>query len=265
MALGCRCNERQADDNRAEVFGLLEGLDLQEFAEQASVIPGTAARAVRHMQKAERAERLELGRDVAALYRNAAERDRAQAAMARLDERTARDDWAELVDRARREFVERDGPALVEEAKGRVRLTLLEMESLSANEAAETMANYDESLDRLHVDGLNGIVRQLRAGLERWRDALETPEIGRQAAVDDDGGGDDGDGGDGGGRGGGGGGGGDGFNLGQVACVAFWSAIAAGLLLACIIALFCWCCAANAIAGWYAGEVFRCLQTRQTA
>src|SRR5690242_9097281 len=165
--MGCTCEKRR-DDYREETFKLLEEADLRGIAEQAVATPEATNRAVRHLEKAERAERLSLGSDVAALYRQAADRDRAQgirnyrAVLARIDERTGRADWGELVDGARQAFEERDGAALVDEARGRLRLAVLDMDGISADDAEAAVGIFDASLDRLVADGLAGAVSLLR-------------------------------------------------------------------------------------------------------
>jgi hypothetical protein len=117
--MGCTCERRRDDDHKETAFKLLEEVDFRAIAEQAVVAPEASNRAVRYLEKAERAERLSLGRDVAALYRQAADRERAQgirnyrAVLARLDERVSREDWGELLSRARLAFQDRDGAALV--------------------------------------------------------------------------------------------------------------------------------------------------------
>jgi hypothetical protein len=127
-AMSCSCQKHPDNHHHEEVFKLLEILDIREIGEQAAATPETTATATRYLQKAERAERLGFGADVAALYRQAAERKRARAirqyrtVITRLDERIGRDDWGDLVERVQREFLEGDGPALVEEARGRLRL-----------------------------------------------------------------------------------------------------------------------------------------------
>lgn len=237
--MGCDCQKHRDVINREEVFKPLEALDLREVAEDATVVPDTTASAIRYLEKAERAERLGLGADVATLYRQAAERDRAQgirqfrAVVARLDERTGRDDWAALVDRIRQEFQERDGPALVEEARGRLRLAVLEMDGVSADDAAAAVTAFDESVDRALGEGLDGAARLLRERLERGLEAVQSPEMGRQPASPQ--------------------------TTNQLICIGVFSAIAVLQMIACGVAQFCWCCFGWVVMAWLAAMIALCL------
>ena len=239
VAVCCTCYRREADDTRDEVFKLLEVIDLRSVSEQAAAIPDLMVTVVRHLQKSERTERLGLGADVAQLYREAAERDHAQAirqlraVIARLDERTGRDDWGDLVERARREFEEHEGLALVADAKGRLRLAMLELDGVSGDEAARTAAAFDESLDRVVRDPLSGAAQLLREALERGLEALQTPEMGRQPASPQTGA--------------------------RQFCMNVSYAIAAAMMVACIFAPFCWCCGAPSIGIWLAANLAGCL------
>jgi hypothetical protein len=236
--MGCSCQKPRDDINRDEVLKPLEAIDFRDIAEHATVIPDTTTSAIRYLEKAERAERLGLGADVATLYRQAAERDRAQgirqfrAVIARLDERTGRDDWAELVDRSRREFEERDGPALVEEARGRLRLAVLEMDGVSADDAGMTASVFDESVDRALAGGLDGVARLLRERLERGLEALQSPEMGRQHASPQ--------------------------TESQLICIGIFSAMAVVQMIACGVATFCWCCIGWLIMAWLAAMIALC-------
>ena len=220
--MGCACEKRRDDDHREETFKLLEEADLRGIAEQAVAIPEATNRAVRHLEKAERAERLSLGNDVAALYRQAADRDRAQgirnyrAVLARIDERTGRADWRELADRTRQAFEERDGTALVDEARGRMRLAALDMDGVSADDAEAAVAIFDESLDRLVADGLDGAVSLLRERLERGLSTLESPTMGRQLASP--------------------------ITQNQTICIGIVSGVAVIEAIICAATEFCWCC-----------------------
>jgi hypothetical protein len=155
-------------------------------------------------------------------YRQAADRDRAQgirnyrAVLARLDERTGLADWRELVDRARQAFEERDGTALVDEARGRLRLAVLDMDGVSADDAEAAVAIFDESLDRLVADGLDGAVSLLRERLERGLSALESPTMGRQLASP--------------------------ITQNQTICIGIVSGVAVILAIICAATPYCWCC-----------------------
>jgi hypothetical protein len=234
--MGCNCEKRQ-DDRREEVFGLLEALNLRAIGEQVSAIPETMASARRYLAKAERAERLGLGADVSILYRQAAERDRDQAirqvrsVVIRLDERTGRDDWADFVDRTRREFLDTEGPAVLDEARSRFRFAVLEMDGVSADGAAEIVPVWEESLDRLREDGLNGVARLLKERLERAVEVLRSPRMGSESASPQ--------------------------TVGQLICIGIASALAATMMVACWFG--CFTCGGYAIIIWLAAAIALCL------
>jgi hypothetical protein len=234
--MGCNCRKRY-DDRHEEVFRLLEALDLRAVGEQVTAVPETMASARRYLAKAERAERLGLGAEVSTLYRQAAERDRDQgirqvrAVLIRLDERTGRDDWAGLVDRTRREFLDTEGPAILEEARARFRLAVLEMDGVSADGAAEIVPVWEESLDRLREDGLNGAVGLLRECLERAVEVLQSPRMGSEPASPQ--------------------------TVGQLICIGIFSAMAGAMMVACWFD--CLTCAGYLIIAWLAVMIGICL------
>lgn len=128
--MGCDCRKRSKDEERRrqdEVLELLEVAALRNVAEGVSAIPETSISAVRYLDRAERPEPLPLDRDLATLYRQAPERDQDQAlrhspaVIERIDERTRRDDWTDLVDPIEREFDARHESAPFEEATDRFR------------------------------------------------------------------------------------------------------------------------------------------------
>jgi hypothetical protein len=136
--------------------------------------------------KAERAEHLGVGADVAALYRRAAEREDARArrqilaVINRLDERTSSDDWNDLTRRMREHFDEHDGRAAVDDARDRWRLALFEADDLTAPFAVETMSTANRFLDRAEQDGLNGVTQLLRDALDRALGAIGTDDAAQQ-------------------------------------------------------------------------------------
>lgn len=220
--MACLCtrrHEEEADDER--MLTALDAIDFRHIAQQASAIPEVVTSAIRHLEKSERAEQLGLGADVATLFRQAAQRDNTQAVrqvravIARLDDRTSRDDWGDLVEGTRREFEERDGRALIEEARGRVQLGLFEMDGLSPQDAVETAALIDEALDRARDDGLNGVAGLLRQRLERGLQDLQSPNMGREHAT---------------------------LSRTQLLCIGIVSAVCTAAMIACAFIPACWCC-----------------------
>src|SRR3954451_2820225 len=135
-----------------EMWTVLEPIDFREIAEQARLATADYCGDGASHRKADRAEQLGLGGDVAALYRAAAERDDAQvrrqvaATLARLDDRTSRDDWGPLVRRMQQDFEERGQRTVVEEVQGRFRMHIFETNRLSGGQAARIAALADRAL-----------------------------------------------------------------------------------------------------------------------
>jgi hypothetical protein len=237
-ARGCTCGKHLGESQQEESLALLEHVGLREVVEQAIVVPEVMLDLVRHAQKSERAERLELGADVVALHRQAAQREQAQAirqlraAIARLDDRVGRDDWDDLVARTRREFDERGGREMLDEARGRFRFAVLEADGLSGDDAGLMVARFDESMTVIQDEGLEGAARLLKESLDGGLEAIQAPEMGRQPASPQTGN--------------------------RQFCINAVLASAAGMLLACFIAPFCWCCAAGAVVVWMMGALLGC-------
>jgi hypothetical protein len=185
--MACHCCEKTGGATaRQQVDDLLESVNFRDIAEQANSVLETLGNASRQLKKAERAEHLGLGADVAALYRRAAEREdtrarrQMQAVIDRLDERTRSDDWNDLTGRMRQHFDEHDGRAAVDDARDRWRLVLFEADDLTASYAVETMATANRFLDRAQRDGLNGVTQLLRDGLDRALGTIGTDDASRK-------------------------------------------------------------------------------------
>lgn len=236
--MGCGCKE--PDSGKQErIRELLGRIDLRDVFEQASAATEVLGDGLRFLQRAERAERLELGAEVAAMYREAAGRERSQASrqlrtvLRRLDERTGRDDWQEIVERMNAEFPTRDGMALIEEARGRFRFAMLDADGVSAADVVEAVALHDQSLDRLRSDGLDGAVSFVRENLERGLRAVDSPAMGRQPASP--------------------------LMEATRICISIAVAAAAIALIVCACWPWCWCCYTVVIAAGTAAAVGVCL------
>jgi hypothetical protein len=236
--MSCKCSEVR--NGKLEIISnTLDYAELRPAAEQSFAIPPVMATMIGHLEKAERAQRLGFGSDVVALHRNAAERDRTQvgrqirAVIARLDERTSRDDWPDLVQEVKREFSLRDGQAIVEESKQRFRFAVLDMGGVSADDAGELVAIHEEALDHVLENGISGATQLLRRGLERGLDALQHPDFGRQPASP--------------------------LQEITIICITIVVALAAIALAICGFTPLCWCCYGIAIAVGAAVGVAACL------
>jgi hypothetical protein len=217
----CSCGTRDRDAE-AKVTDLLATAGLREMFEQTQDANRVMTESIRHLEKADRAAALGYGEDVVALHSSAGERTNRRcrrqfrAVIEAIDDRVRRDDWSELVAKARHEYETHEGPQQLEDARADCRAGLLDMDSLPSRDASQTVVMMDQAFDRVATDGLSGGMQLLRKNLENGVEVLSAPEMGRQPA--------------------------------SPGPVAFY-VCRNGALLICIIAIylctvapFCWCC-----------------------
>jgi len=205
------------------MFEVLGHGGLREIGEQTFRAVDTMATAIRHLDKADRAAALGFGEDVARQHRDTAVRWNRQAqqqfrtVIERIDDRTNQDDWAELVERVRTEFPNRNGPQQIQDLAAEAKQALLDTDQLNGPDAAECAAIIDRGTNVLIERGLPGIVGELRSAAESGLRATQHPEMGRQPASP--------------------------ISAARGACIAAAWVLAAVALAICSVITFCWCCA----------------------
>jgi hypothetical protein len=235
--VGCRCGD--PSDSSGRLQRLLESLDLFDLFDQLGLVCQAVMSAERSLDKADRAEALGLGPQVAELHRAAAQRDNRQAArqlrasLQRLEERVGRDDWAELDRSFRTSFEEHDGPAVIDETKARVRMALYEAGKMGGAEAREVVAIVDGQLDALAARGLDALTTQLRDLIEEALRARDSVDLGRRPRSN--------------------------FTPNQSLCIGLTGEKYKALYIACFTTVFCWCCIYPILAVAQAAEVAACL------
>lgn len=240
--MACGCGGRSAtgyqSNDYEEAFQHLDGLGCREIVRAALELRESMVRPVTQMEKAERAKRLAMGKDIVRLYTRAAETDRASAirqfrgVIARVEERINREDWSELVQRVDREFVAKDRRALIDEGKARFRLAALDMDGVSADDAEAAVRIVDDALDGM-TGGIDQAIGKLRTQLERGLAAMESPGLGRQLASP--------------------------ITEQQTICIGIASAAATLMGIACAVSYGCWCCAWFVIMAFLAAAILICL------
>ena len=229
MACGCATRDVTAREveAKAKVLEVFATVGLREIVEQTQEANRVMIESIRHLDKADRAAALGFGEDVVALHRSAGERAnrwcRRQfgTIIEAIDNRVGRDDWSDLVARARHEFDAHDGRVQLEDAAAEIRAGLLDVDRLPVT-AGRVASILDQAFERVASEGLSGGMQLLRENLQRGVEALSAPEMGRQEASPD-----------------------------QVAydiCVLGVIAICVIAFVICLAAYFCWCCYGWAIA-----------------
>jgi hypothetical protein len=210
-------------DDLQPMFEVLGHQGFREIGEQTFRAVDTMATAIRHLDKADRAAALGFGEDVVRQHRDAAVRWNRQAqqqfrtVIERIDDRTNQDDWAELVERFRTEFMNRNGPQQIQDLAAEAKQVLLDTDRLNGSDAAECAATIDRGTDVLIERGFPGIVGELRSAAESGLQATQHPEMGRQPASP--------------------------ISTARAVCIATAWGVALVAFGICLLVYLCWCCA----------------------
>jgi hypothetical protein len=219
MTCSCATSNKDAE---ARVNDLLATAGLRGIVDQARDANRVMTESIGHLEKADRAAALGFGEDVVALHRSAGERANRRcrrqfaAVIEAIDDRVSRDDWADVVVKARQEYEAHEGPQLLEDARADTRAALLDVDTLPSRSASLVVAMMDEAFDRVASDGLSGGMQLLRETLDNAVDVLSAPEMGRQPASPD--------------------------IASYLVCMAGSLAIFIVAIILCVGVPFCWCC-----------------------
>lgn len=187
MSCGCK----QADDGAQRRFDeVLERGGLRDIVEQGRGALDEDSRALTHLIRAERADILGFGDDVARMHRDAATRSnrRAQQQLGflieRIDARREADDWADIVKNAEAAFGEHGGQERLEDARAELRTHLLEQDpGTSAAVSEQVLALFDHTAERVRRGNLNAVLDVMRENAQVARDGFASKEMGRQPAA----------------------------------------------------------------------------------
>jgi len=184
------CNCHQTDDQtRRDYDEVLDHAGLREIVNQGRSAIDTAATALGHLARAERAQALGFGGDVAQMHRDLAVRNNRRAREQfeflgeRIEARTKQDDWAGLVKEAEAAFSERGGAERLDDARAEIRMQLLQEDTgLSAAVSEQALALFDRTAERAKRGNLNDVLGLMRETCRTAGEGFGAEEMGRQAA-----------------------------------------------------------------------------------
>jgi hypothetical protein len=166
--MSCSCGSTDDVRARGAVQEALDHIGLGQAAARIDEMRASFSSADRWERKAERAAQAGLDDAIVALWRSQAQLDRRQAlrrgraAVAILDERLAREDWADTVRSLGREFAEHDGQGALDDARERITLLLVEQDVVPAERVRPILASLASRFSRPPDGGLNETVVNLR-------------------------------------------------------------------------------------------------------
>jgi hypothetical protein len=184
----------------------------------------------RWARKAERADQAGLGPAVAALHSKQGQLEinqalrQGRAAIAAIDDRLARKDWTGVVETLERNFVEHDGQDALDDARERIRLQLVELDFLPAEDIRPIVALIESRFARPPGGGLHDSIVNLRGALVAQMKPERPPgkggkPTGEPGSTND--------------------------------CAAVATAVAETAMIVCACIPFCWCCLVVYIIGAY--------------
>lgn len=186
MSCGCSQADGAAERRHGEV---LERAGLREIVEQGHSALEEGARALGHLARAERAEALGFGADVARIHRDAAVRGNRRARqqlgflIERIDARRKADDWPGLVKQTEASFGEHGGKERLDDARADFQVRLLEEDpGMSAAVAEQALALFDHMSKRAQRGDLNAVLDVMRETCEMAQAGMASDEMGRQPA-----------------------------------------------------------------------------------
>lgn len=182
----CACAiSREADAER--LLEPLKSIGWHEFTRQVVVeLPRIVEESHRHLLKAERTDALQLGNQIAAMHREAAELENrtallmVRAAREALRERTEREDWAGVVTRANDAFHNGGGASLLRDVRARCIQSLYELE-IPGEDAAEALSALAEVFQAAQA-GLGVLAQHLDQILSRIENQRDLPRMGMEPA-----------------------------------------------------------------------------------
>jgi|GEM_PF-5338773 len=164
---------------------------MKEVIEQGQEVIAEAGRALEHLNRADRAQVLGFGAEVARMHHDAAvrsnhrAREQAQTVIDRINHVLDDEGWRSThLERVRTAFKERGGAKKLEDARADVRLHLLNDEpGLSASMAELSLSTLDAAIKSASEGDLTQVVGHLRGVMERGLRGFQSTGTGRQPAA----------------------------------------------------------------------------------
>jgi hypothetical protein len=186
--MGCGCSQADGEAERRQ-GEVLEHAGLREIVEQGHSALEEGAKALGHLARAERAQTLGFGDDVARMHRDAAVRGNRRAGqqlgflIERIDARRNADDWPGLVKHTEASFGEHQGKERLDDARADFKVRLLEEDpGMSAAVAEQALALFDHMTKRTQRGDLNAVLDLMRETCEVAQAGMASDEMGRQPA-----------------------------------------------------------------------------------
>jgi hypothetical protein len=257
MSCGCKQTD---DDSQRQYDEVLEHAGLREIVEQGRSAFATASTALSHLARAERAQVLGFGDDVARMHRDVATRNNRRACeqfgflIQGIEARTKADDWAGIVKEAEAGFREHGGRERLEDARAEIRMHLLDQDpGLSAAVSEQALALFDRTAERAAEGNLTSVLGLMKENCQLALEGFSSDEMGRQPSAQtmhlsgDDpppvGGGQNV----------------NGWCVALGVCLAWaYSSLVASLIV-CFAIPFCWCCFHLAVLATFAVHQIACI------
>jgi len=233
----CACDTTDTDRPHRTWMEILGSVGLQEVGQQTLDLRPVVESSLKNLRKAERAEALGLGAEVAALHRRAAERDNRQAlrlvraAQEGLRNRTAQEDWQDRASALDEAFGAQDGASALQDMRERWVETMYETD-LDAGDSREAVEIFDKAVSASR-EGVASLIRWFDDQLTQAGEALSSPTMGRNPHPP--------------------------LTDNQAACLAVVAANTTIATIVCFATPFCWCCYGWVIALAAAAATAACL------
>lgn len=257
--MGCGCSQTDGETERRH-GEVLERAGLAEIVEQGHSALGEGARALGHLGRAERAEVLGFGADVARMHRDAADRGNRRARqqlgalIERIDARRKAEDWPGLAKQTEASFAEHAGTERLADGRADFQIRLLEEDpSMSAAVAEQALGLFDHMAERAQRGDLNAVLDLMRDTCQVAQAGMESDQMGRQPAAQVSGLFPDGASGAAGGQNV------NGWCVALAACEAWAISSFIAATIVCAAVPFCWCCFYPILLAAFFGHHLTCL------
>ena len=241
----CReCGSEAHEHAERKVDEVLQQGGVLEIVQQGDGALRAASTALGHLIRAERAEALGLGADVAELHRAAARRENRRACKQleivaeRIDARRNDKDWAALVKRTRDDFRKHGGRQSLTDTRDDLRLRLFEQDpGLSGPVSEQALGLFDRTVEIAGDGDLNKMLDLMKEHCRAAREGFAEEQMGRQPAsqalyhTDPRGGPEIAGGQD-----------VNGWCVALAACIAWATSSLVASIIICAAIVLCWCC-----------------------
>jgi hypothetical protein len=237
---GCKSScEKDDKGARDTALDLLEPIGWRDIGQRTLDIYPVIARSHRYLRKAERAEALGLGSEVASLHRRAAERENRQArrlirsAQEGLRNRVRQEDWQQVSRQLDEAYREQGGEEAFQDMRARLIEWLYEEPDIPGDATSEAIEAIDQTTAAAQ-QGMESLVRNFDELLSTALAQRDDPDMGRTISSPQ-------------------------LSQAQLNCLQAMAILFALISLACLLSPFCWCCQGLVIFFAYTAAIAFCL------